>query len=81
VKQSCAAVPRCPGVGVQSGGGSDVAQAASDVGRVEGGAVFGGEHEIVVGAPGSRLPAGGGLPVLLLAQRDDGSLRQGDGAP
>ena len=58
---------------VQTGGG--VAEAASDVGRVEGGAVRRREHDIVGDPSGPCALASVGLAVVLLAERDDRTMR------
>jgi hypothetical protein len=63
------------GVEVQAAGGSDVAEAASEVGRIEDGAVRGREHDIVVGPCSPCALASVGLAVLLLAERDDRTMR------
>ena len=77
-QQRDAAVPQlagCPGIGVQAAGGGDVAEAASDLVRVEGGAVRRREHDIVGGPSGPCALASGGLAVVLLAERDDRTMR------
>jgi hypothetical protein len=64
-----------PGVGAEAAGRSDVAEAASDVGRIEDGAVRGREHDILIGPSGPCALASVGLAVLLLAERDDRTMR------